>query len=375
MMKAPLTGQGFGDEAEQSNGPTQPLPQELRDRLWRLLLGHRGDGDAARLRQARLAGGTTALFGWCATYTFFRALTIAGAEEVGFAAAVVVGVAFGMIIPLFGGYLFFLNAVPHVQVQLEAPLTPKGASVLAKLAKGWVAYRAFMIVASMAVMALVASESAPEAPYQSAAAIVSVALAPVQAVVMVTSLLGGGIPFVMAEDQLAQLVMDVRGATAATADYGAFTTGVYRAHTDMSRLSARSKSGILASSAFFFIMTVLMMYAGLGPRPPKGPEWWGAGGWYNFFLNEYLCVMISTIYAGIGVYNLMSAAKVTSACQRVANAVNDLRVTAKADGTAELATAEELHRIEGLKRYINELNRDQGLGFVLLRKKITFTFV
>ena len=88
-----------------------------------------------------------------------------------------------------------------------------------------------------------------------------------------------------------------------------------------------------------------------------------------------LGVAASTIVAGIGVYGLMAPAKVTSACQRVADAVNDLRVTVKADGTAELATAEELHRIEGLKRYINELNRDQGLGFVLLRKKITFTFV
>ena len=97
--------------------------------------------------------------------------------------------------------------------------------------------------------------------------------------------------------------------------------------------------------------------------------------WYNFFFNEYLCVVMSTIWAGMGVYILMAPAKVTSACQRVADAVNDLRVTAKADGTAELATADELHCIEGLKRYINELNKDQGLGFVLLRKKITFTFV
>jgi hypothetical protein len=45
------------------------------------------------------------------------------------------------------------------------------------------------------------------------------------------------------------------------------------------------------------------------------------------------------------------------------------------DGTVTLATSEQLHRIEGLKRYINEQNRDQGLGFLLLRKRITFTFV
>jgi hypothetical protein len=32
-------------------------------------------------------------------------------------------------------------------------------------------------------------------------------------------------------------------------------------------------------------------------------------------------------------------------------------------------------RLIDRSRYINELNRDQGLGFLLLRKKITFTLV
>ena len=40
-----------------------------------------------------------------------------------------------------------------------------------------------------------------------------------------------------------------------------------------------------------------------------------------------------------------------------------------------LATSEQLHRIEGLNRYINELNKNQGLGFLVLRKRITFTLV
>ena len=69
---------------------------------------------------------------------------------------------------------------------------------------------------------------------------------------------------------------------------------------------------------------------------------------------------MATTFAIMLVYTLMAPAKVTSACQRVGDAVNDLRVTPRTDGTAELATADELHRIEGLKRYINELNRDQG---------------
>ena len=40
-----------------------------------------------------------------------------------------------------------------------------------------------------------------------------------------------------------------------------------------------------------------------------------------------------------------------------------------------LATAEQGHQIEILNRYINELNKNQGLGFLVLRKRITFTLV
>ena len=79
--------------------------------------------------------------------------------------------------------------------------------------------------------------------------------------------------------------------------------------------------------------------------------------------------------SGAAVYALFAPARVTSACQRVADAVNDLRVVAKQGELAKLATPEQLHRIEGLKRYINELNRDQGLGILFLRKRITYTLV
>ena len=80
--------------------------------------------------------------------------------------------------------------------------------------------------------------------------------------------------------------------------------------------------------------------------------------------------------AGLLVWQLSRPAQVTSACQRIASAVNDLRVDADgADGAVTLATSEQLHRIEGLNRYINELNKNQGLGFLVLRKRITFTLV
>ena len=55
--------------------------------------------------------------------------------------------------------------------------------------------------------------------------------------------------------------------------------------------------------------------------------------------------------------------------------MNDLRVNAVDDQPAKLATLEQGQRIEILKRYISELNRDQGLGVLILKKRITFTLV
>ena len=123
----------------------------------------------------------------------------------------------------------------------------------------------------------------------------------------------------------------------------------------------------------------------VAPRPPFSDcEWsdcdlmndlWGAGHWYNFFFNPYLMAVLAVVFSGVTIYTLFAPARVTSACQRVAEAVNDLRITAKHGEPAKLATPEQLQRIEGLKRYINELNRDQGLGIVFLRKRITYTLV
>lgn len=49
----------------------------------------------------------------------------------------------------------------------------------------------------------------------------------------------------------------------------------------------------------------------------------------------------------------------TSASQKIGDAVNGLRMTPLADGSVILATPEQGNRIEILKRYMNELNRDQ----------------
>ena len=80
----------------------------------------------------------------------------------------------------------------------------------------------------------------------------------------------------------------------------------------------------------------------------------------------------ATFFAALLVWGLSGPAKVTSAYQKNTSSVDDLRGH---DGTVTLATSEQGHRIEILNRYINELNKNQGLGFLILRKRITSTLV
>ena len=80
--------------------------------------------------------------------------------------------------------------------------------------------------------------------------------------------------------------------------------------------------------------------------------------------NNWLDMFGATGFACMTVWTLASpakSAKVTSACQRLASAVNDLRATQQPHGSVVLAKPEELLRIEGLKHYITELNNDQGM--------------
>ena len=70
-----------------------------------------------------------------------------------------------------------------------------------------------------------------------------------------------------------------------------------------------------------------------------------------------------------------TAANVTGACEEMASAINELRGAKGPDGRVVLTSPENLTRIDGLRRYLRELNRHQGLGFSVRRKRITSTLV
>ena len=257
----------------------------------------------------------------------------------------------------------------------KARVSAKGTATLSKTAKGFKAYLGYLVLFMTAFSSVLAIESEPKASYEwVAVALIIVTCVPI-AVTAALGTLALDISYLLATDAAYQVAADIQHVTGAAADYDGFATRVYRVHTGTVALSQKMTPSLFGYAGFMFLTVLVFLFVAVGPRPDRGDEWHGMGNWYNFFFHEYVAAVNATSFAAQLVWGLAGPARVTSACQKVASAANDLRVKAGADGTVTLATAEQLHRIEGLSRYINELNKNQGLGFLVLRKRITFTLV
>lgn len=359
-METPLApGSPASDARHLAAVGTVRLPNELQDRVKSLLLPRMPmcPANISHQHRARLMASMSGVWYLCGAFVASRAVTNAGAREAG----IVMVVACVMCSLSSGAAVLqlFQKVVPHAVVQLEAPVEPAVGAALTRSAKRAEALRAGFCTTIVPCGVLV-YEMVPDTWYEwMIGAMFLLCWFPTITGVYL-SFAGPSLACLLEAGKVDGLRSEIIRATASTADYRAFATGVFAAHNVIAKLSAGVQPQILAFGAELLTLTILWMFMGFGPRPDYGPDFYGFGSWYNLFLSEPYCLGMATTFAIMLVYTLMAPAKVTSACQRVGDAVNDLRVTPRTDGTAELATAHELHRIEGLKRYINELNRDQG---------------
>ena len=111
-------------------------------------------------------------------------------------------------------------------------------------------------------------------------------------------------------------------------------------------------------------------FVALEPDPPPG-HWW------REYYMRWLFVLSSLLLLHGALASLMAPAKVTTACQELGEAINDLTATEGPGGAddVKMASQEQLLRIERLHGYVKGLNRGQGMGFTLKRKRITYTYV
>eukprot|EP01046_Picozoa_sp_COSAG06_P031761 COSAG06_NODE_3120_length_5826_cov_11.100928_2_plen_462_part_00 len=381
-MDAPLRlPDAFEHTDQQAAAEPQPLPKELRDDVQRLV--------ALPRRLGRWGPGVSPL--WCCSLGIcsYGALTDVGA---GLAAKMMV-----VMPPVLGLIIFAVNnriaavIVPHVLSQLsEARVSTKGTATLSKTMKGLKAFVGYLALLVGAISAVFAIESIiiiewpkPGAPHQWVAAaltwiaaVLSIAMVVPHVAMQTMTQLAQDLTFLLATDTANQVAAEVQRATAATADYNGLAKRVYRVHRETVMVSEKMAPVIFLQASMLGSCVLMFLFIAVVPRPAReGDTWLKMGNWYNFFLHQYVAAFLATTNAAQLVWGLSGPATITSACQRIAAAVNDLRLNVGADGAVTLATSEQLHRIEGLNRYINELNKNQGLGFLLLRKRITFTLV
>lgn len=256
---------------------------------------------------------------------------------------------------------------------LHLSFSPALVAKVEKTVKAIPVICAMFCVVFPAISVTLARNSAPTSVHHWVAAIGLVVLAPAQICVFTPAQPLAELIFAMPADNIRQLAAEIGSSTAATTDYEALSTKIYSVHTTVAWLSTTLKTIIIGTTLMNVTITALLVVVAVGPRPEDDSD---IGGWYNVVFHPTPTLILATCTLAQAVWALAGPAQVTSACQQVGDAINGLRIGPRpSDWRVQLATPEQGHRIEILKRYMNELNRDQGLGFIFFRKRINYTLV
>ena len=177
------------------------------------------------------------------------------------------------------------------------------------------------------------------------------------------------VPCLVAEEKIRQQTARIRSKNARTADYDDIMGSIQSVHETTVRLGALLSPPLLGIMFCCLMIGGFWMMIALAPPPPN------VDSWALRYLPPWLLVLgVAMMFVG-SLYPLFAAANVTGACEEMASAINELRGAKGPDGRVVLTSPENLTRIDGLRRYLRELNRHQGLGFSVRRKRITSTLV
>jgi len=263
----------------------------------------------------------------------------------------------------------------RVRALLDAEVTPGAAAALARKGK---AFRPVLVALSVAVYMSLAALSYGVWHFRVVvdalllAAIVGIAaLVPVIAPCFFGCLLLDEVARIVVVDRVRLVTQRVRRSTPATADFDGILMEIIDAQHLVSAVAAelaRSMqlfilSGVVLAGGFFFLA--------LGPQPNEPRSEW----WRQYHMSETLLVWggFSLIVA---IWHLMQPAKVTSACDALGDAINELAEAKEAgEATVRIPTKDQQLNAEYMLRYVRGLNRGHGMGFVIQRKRISYSFV
>jgi hypothetical protein len=272
------------------------------------------------------------------------------------------------------------NSVSFLATLLSIPLSPSVAAAAdyrQKLAMVQVVFYVVIVLAMVVGMAAGLGEARRDGATgdqglhldEQLVALLGIIACPISGIICSGWLMFIFVPCLVAEEMIRQQTARIRSKNARTADYDDIMAAIQSVHETTVRL------GALLSPPLLGILFCCLMIGGFWMMIALAPPPQDANSWALEYLPPWLLVLgVAMMYIG-GLYPLFAAANVTGACEEMASAINELRGAKGPDGRVVLTSPENLTRIDGLRRYLRELNRHQGLGFSVRRKRITSTYM
>lgn len=171
-------------------------------------------------------------------------------------------------------------------------------------------------------------------------------------------------------DRVQRVTDRVRRSTPATADFDSLLRDVVDAQRVVSTVAVELERPMLIFIVGMTSVGTGLVYLGLGPQPTD-PE----NAWVAYKVHD-LVLGLGSIYLICSILLLAVPARVTAACDRLGDAINELTETQEAsEAMLHMPTKKQQHSIEHLYGYVRKLNRGKGMGFMVARKRITHSFV
>ena len=255
---------------------------------------------------------------------------------------------------------------------LRAELTPDAAATLVTRAKqNRVGFVALLMTAwgfmSAVGFGLLGHKGAGGALLLSAdravALVVSLVLAPVLIKGVFGPLLLDVVASVIVVDRVRVVTERVRRSNPATADFDGRLRDIVDAQQLVSAVAAELEQSIVLLVVCTSTLAGMNIFVGLGPQPSDA-HWW-----HTYKLSE-ICLACGAVMVILSILMLTQPAKVTSACDALGDAINEM--TARGSG---VPTKEQRDIIEHIYGYVRNLNRGKGMGFMVMRKRISHSFV
>jgi hypothetical protein len=175
---------------------------------------------------------------------------------------------------------------------------------------------------------------------------------------------------VVVVDRVRQLADRARRSTPSTLNFEGILEEIAEAQNLVSAASVELALPMVLQVLFLELTGMVFIFCGSGPQPLDPAHLW------NYW---HLALILKFTGTGLilsGIWGLMQGAKITSACEDLGDAINQLRLgKTHGDTAVHLPSDPEKLAIEHLHNYVRSLNRGRGMGFVISKKRISHSFV